>query len=124
MKLYKIQRNSDGLFSLGGEAPQKFSKKGKLWSAMGHVVSHLNYVNKGAAAFMSLIEYDINEKDGSMTVIKRTPLIEVKDAAAARKQKVKDRDTVRRLKSEIKACDEARAIAANKLWLLRGGKRG
>lgn len=40
-EVYKIRRRSDGLFSSGGTYP-KFSKKGKVWAARGHVTSHLS----------------------------------------------------------------------------------
>jgi hypothetical protein len=39
--IYKIRRRSDGLFSSGGTCPS-FSKKGKVWTARGHVTSHLS----------------------------------------------------------------------------------
>jgi len=41
IEVYKIRRKSDGLFSTGGENPS-FNKKGKTWSARGHVISHLS----------------------------------------------------------------------------------
>lgn len=41
MKVYKIQRKSDGLFSTGGMSPT-FSKTGKTWNAIGHLKNHLN----------------------------------------------------------------------------------
>jgi hypothetical protein len=39
--VYKIRRKTDGLFSTGGTYPT-FSKKGKTWTARGHVTSHLS----------------------------------------------------------------------------------
>jgi hypothetical protein len=39
--IYKIRRRSDGLFSGGGTYPT-FSKKGKVWTARGHITSHLS----------------------------------------------------------------------------------
>jgi hypothetical protein len=41
MYVYKIRRKTDGLFSSGGTYPT-FSKKGKTWTARGHVTSHLS----------------------------------------------------------------------------------
>lgn len=37
--IYKIQ-TPDGLYSTGGERP-RFTNKGKVWRARGHVTSHL-----------------------------------------------------------------------------------
>lgn len=39
--VYKIQRNSDGLFSSGSIYP-RFSEKGKTWNSRGAVTSHLS----------------------------------------------------------------------------------
>ena len=45
--VYKIQRESDGLFSNGGSTPG-FTKVGKLWKQKGHLTSHLGQLhNKG-----------------------------------------------------------------------------
>jgi len=41
MKLYKIRRISDGLFSMGGMYPY-FSKVGKTWNTIGHLRNHLS----------------------------------------------------------------------------------
>lgn len=40
---WMIRRNSDGLFSRGGNTP-KFTKKGKVWLAKSHLTNHLNLV--------------------------------------------------------------------------------
>ena len=45
--IYKIRRRSDGLFSGGGTYPT-FSKKGKVWTARGHVTSHLSQFSGGS----------------------------------------------------------------------------
>lgn len=124
MKIFKIQRNADKLFSSGGESPQKFSKRGKMWTALGHVVSHLNYVSDPAALDLTLIEYEIVEEDGSMVVVKKTPIIEVKADASKRKQKITDRNKVRRLKEEIRNAERAREAAEKRLKALQGGARG
>jgi hypothetical protein len=43
--LFKIRRESDGLFSTGGDSPN-FTKRGKEWKQRGHVTSHLNQVRR------------------------------------------------------------------------------
>jgi len=44
--VYKIQRESDGLFSAGGSTP-RFTKVGKLWRMKGHLTSHLTQLHNG-----------------------------------------------------------------------------
>jgi septin family protein len=44
IEVYKIRRKSDGLFSTGGENPS-FNKRGKTWSARGHITSHLSQLS-------------------------------------------------------------------------------
>jgi hypothetical protein len=41
MKIYKIRRVSDGLYSSGG-IPPKFTKYGKIWSNIGTLKNHFN----------------------------------------------------------------------------------
>lgn len=41
MKIFKIKRLSDGLYSTGGMRPD-FTKLGKIWKTEGHLKSHLN----------------------------------------------------------------------------------
>lgn len=43
VKIYRIRRKKDGLFSMGGSCP-KFSKKGKIWQGLGPLKNHLNLV--------------------------------------------------------------------------------
>lgn len=71
MKIYKIQRTTDGLFSLGGNAP-KFNKNGKIWKKIGDIKSHLNqgiFYNSYNEGFYDnykdcqLIEYEIVERE-------------------------------------------------------------
>jgi hypothetical protein len=38
-------RNTDGHFSVGGMRP-RFTKRGKTWSSLGYLKSHLNQLNK------------------------------------------------------------------------------
>lgn len=45
MKLYKIKRLKDELFSLGGHWPN-FSPTGKTWSSLKALKSHLNLVKE------------------------------------------------------------------------------
>lgn len=105
MKIFKIQRNSDKLFSIGGESG-KFSKKGKMWSQRSHVISHLNFARYGSDLnCMMLIEYDVNEDDGSMVVIKKTPLGQVKCEANDRKQKLADKKKASLLNKKIAAAE-------------------
>jgi len=44
--VYKIRRESDGLFSTGGTCP-RFTKKGKVWTSMGALKGHLTLVSDG-----------------------------------------------------------------------------
>lgn len=41
VKIYRIRRKSDGLFSTGGMSP-RFTKKGKIWQGLGPLKNHLN----------------------------------------------------------------------------------
>ena len=70
MKLYKIQRKSDGLFSTGGSWPQ-FTKNGKSWSNIGHVKNHMKQVVKIAECYLDcdLLEVEMTEK-----TVKKTSL--------------------------------------------------
>lgn len=45
MKIYRIQRISDGLFSTGGANPN-FNKKGKIWRNIGFLKNHLNCIKE------------------------------------------------------------------------------
>lgn len=45
MKIYKIRRKSDGLFSTGGLTP-RFTKTGKTWNQIGHLKSHFTLLNE------------------------------------------------------------------------------
>lgn len=40
MKVYKIRRIADGLYSTGGTSP-KWNKHGKTWNTVGHIKNHL-----------------------------------------------------------------------------------
>lgn len=40
MVVYKIRRNSDGMFSSGGQNPD-WRSEGKVWNRLNHVKSHL-----------------------------------------------------------------------------------
>lgn len=41
VKIYRIRRKRDGLFSSGGMNP-RFNKKGKIWQGLGPLKNHLN----------------------------------------------------------------------------------
>lgn len=43
MKIYKIKRISDGLYSTGGQWPT-FTKTGKNWTGLGPLKNHLHIV--------------------------------------------------------------------------------
>jgi len=45
MKVYMIQRKSDGFYSLGGARPA-FHKNGRMWHKLAHVKLHLAHVYK------------------------------------------------------------------------------
>lgn len=44
MKVYKIRRKADGMFSTGGVFPD-WNKNGKTWNTIGHIKNHLNMFN-------------------------------------------------------------------------------
>ena len=73
IKIYKIRRRSDGLYSTGGAHPS-FSKKGKTWDTLGHVSSHVgnnlgNYgdIKKSIPAYVDceLIEIIVRHEDSA-----------------------------------------------------------
>lgn len=41
VKIFRIRRKTDGLYSTGGQNP-KFTKKGKIWQGLGPLKNHLN----------------------------------------------------------------------------------
>lgn len=47
--IYKVRRQTDGLYSTGGIAPT-FSEKGKVWNTLGALKNHLNLLNKSGAS--------------------------------------------------------------------------
>ncbi len=49
--MYKIQRRTDSLFSSGGSYGT-FSKKGKVWSTLGGLKSHLSLLSNSYANVM------------------------------------------------------------------------
>jgi hypothetical protein len=59
--IYKI-RDANGLFSTGGMNPS-FTKKGKAWTNVGHVKSHLHQVSKRESKYKdcSLVEFQLVE---------------------------------------------------------------
>jgi len=41
MRVFKIRRIADGLYSTGGTCPS-FNKHGKTWNTVAHIKNHLN----------------------------------------------------------------------------------
>lgn len=129
MKIFKIQRNSDQLFSKGGYNP-RFSEKGKIWSGLGPLSSHLNSLDRNKLVGWTVIEYDIDENYNTM-ICTKTPAVKVFDESMKRREKRLEGEKVRRLKSEIKqaelrlkGAEEERRKAEARLKQLAGGKNG
>lgn len=62
MKVYKIKRRTDNLYSNGGERPE-FTKVGKLWVNKGSLKNHLSNVrNIARYKDCEIITYELNEK--------------------------------------------------------------
>jgi hypothetical protein len=53
--MYKIRRKSDGKFSTGGLTP-RFTKKGKVWTEVQYLKSHLNMLKKWREVYRSRYE--------------------------------------------------------------------
>jgi len=68
MKLIKIKRLSDGLFAKASG----FSKRGKVWTELHHVKSHLNCTRNKYDGCV-LIEYSVDE-DGASVVLCQTAM--------------------------------------------------
>ena len=79
-KLYRIM-NAEGLFSKGGTNPS-FTKRGKIWTNIGHVKSHIHMLNKyGRQTYRNgcvLQTYYISE-----TVTDQSPVAELMAELAA-----------------------------------------
>lgn len=65
MRLYRIRRKEDGLFSTGG-GNVYFTKQGKLWTNIGHIKSHLRAGMKNGKPMSvykdcEIVEYELTE---------------------------------------------------------------
>ena len=63
MKIFKIRDTETGLFSMGGSCP-RWSKKGKTWTNIGHVKTHIRGLNKfyiKNVDHWEVIEYELVE---------------------------------------------------------------
>ena len=75
--IYKIRRNSDGLYSSGGIYP-KFTENGKTWTQRGHVTSHLSqlteFTKNKVYTNCDVVEYQVFESEcGVVSVLDWTP---------------------------------------------------
>ena len=70
MKVFKIRRKTDGLFSSGGGYPS-FGKRGKIWTNIGHIKNHLQVVGKCIERYKDceLVCYELTEKEVSTELI-------------------------------------------------------
>ncbi len=98
MKVYKIQRKSDGLFSKGGTNIH-FAEKGKTWNARGHVTSHLAQLDryeKQKYVGCSVVEFEIVE-----TVAEEIPVSDWKPAdSTVRTKQLEEKRRIEYLKQE------------------------
>jgi hypothetical protein len=62
MKIFKIRNLKTGLFSKGGHCP-RWSKKGKVWTNIGHVKSHINNIARHVKdiEYWEVVEYELVE---------------------------------------------------------------
>lgn len=67
MRVYRIQRRSDGKFSTGGSYP-RFTTKGKSWQQLGHVKAHLRQATTHNYQDCDLVAFEVTE-----TEVERTP---------------------------------------------------
>lgn len=73
--IYKIRRNSDGLFSTGGGRP-RFTKAGKTWTQRGHISNHLNLIRQkekeriyGDCEVVKMEFVEVNDEQGPISVL-------------------------------------------------------
>ena len=97
MKLYKIRRKSDGLFSAGGYSP-RWTKIGKVWRTLGPLKNHLQ---GGAAVAYDRLGDDVEiEMKEVGTLDFRDIMRGVREARAEREQR--QRETHERVMREHK----------------------
>ena len=107
MKVYKI-RNQDGLFSSGGTWP-RFTKKGKIWKARGHLTNHLNQVHQGRVAHYydqgaHIVEYEVIE------IVNEVSSISIPDYYQQRFQKRLEEQSKRDKRIQLQGEKEERAL--------------
>jgi hypothetical protein len=99
MKIYKIRRKSDGLFSLGGSSPM-FNGKGKSWSKLHHITTHLgalcSYIDDTIYKECEVVEFEITETETKTTDMKSIL------GDHRRKIKEKEEEQEKRYKERIK----------------------
>jgi hypothetical protein len=82
MKIYKLQRISDGLYSTGGYYP-RFTEDGKSWNKIGHMKSHMTMLKRsyeynfpGQYPYINTKNFQIIEIEVNQTVasVNKIPL--------------------------------------------------
>lgn len=100
MNIFKIRDRETGLFSTGGMSPG-WSKKGKTWTARGHVTSHLTQFNsnpygRGRATTYDnadVVEFEVVEtEEGTIPVNDWKP--------TAKTLRAKELDEIRRVERD------------------------
>jgi hypothetical protein len=91
--VFKIRRNSDGLFSMGGSTPG-FNKTGKIWKQKGHVTSHLSqlwgrngtgtYTERHVYADCEIVPYELTETPAGPGMTIALYLAEIKERKQTR----------------------------------------
>lgn len=110
MKIYKIRHKLTGLFSTGGSNPF-WTKKGKTWSSIGHVKSHISgVVDYGYRDKSDMVNWEIIEIEVSETL---TPLCTANDIANEKIKKNKEHEL--KLASERAERELQRKKAISKL---------
>jgi hypothetical protein len=69
IRIYKVRRVSDGLFSKGGDTPS-FGPKGKVWAGPGPLKNHFNLLSSlGRVIYKDceVVEYELVESETSAT---------------------------------------------------------
>ena len=108
MIVFKIRRKADGLFSTGGSWP-RFTKKGKLWKAQGHLTSHLTQVQDHLKANYitdcEIVEYELIEQPvGTLSIA--SYMQEAQDRKDARRKEYEDRRAAYRKEQRRKEYEE------------------
>jgi len=83
MNIFKIRDTATGLFSMGGSCP-RWSKKGKTWTNIGHIKTHIRGLDKRFIKNFDnweVIEYELVE-----TSVGTVSVQSIIDEIARRKQ--------------------------------------